>query len=46
MTFPPQLTQNVETIVATGHEFLSDFVYIQELGNNQIRFGFLHTSRG
>lgn len=46
VTFPEELTENVEALVATGREFLSDFVYVQKLGNRQIRFGFEHTSRG
>ncbi len=44
--FPAELKQNSEVLVATGHEFLSDFVYVQKLGNQQVRFGFEHASRG
>jgi hypothetical protein len=44
--FPAGATGEVEPLVVTGKQFLSDYVYVHYLPNNHVRFGFEHTAYG
>jgi hypothetical protein len=43
--FPVDRIGTVEPLVATGHSFLSDYLYVHYLGPDSIQFGLEHTSR-
>jgi hypothetical protein len=43
--FPVDRIGTVEPLVATGHSFLSDYLYVHYLGPESIQFGLEHTSR-
>ncbi len=45
VVFPRGATGEIEPLVVTGAEFLSDYVYVHYLGDDLVRFGFEHTSR-
>lgn len=44
--FNLQARGEVEPLVVTGREFLSDYVYVHYVSADHIRFGLEHTSRG
>lgn len=46
VVFPRGAEGNVEPLVATGREFLADYVYVHYLDRDHVRFGFEHTSGG
>lgn len=46
LRFPSGAIGEVEPLVATGRQFLSDYVYAHYLPDNQVRFGFEHTAYG
>lgn len=46
VVFPETHLGAVECVVATGHQFLADYLYVQRLDGHRIRFGFEHTSYG
>lgn len=46
LVFPQHLKDKVEPLVVTGHQFLSDYLFVHYLDQGLIRFGLDHTSRG
>ena len=46
VVFPRDVQGQVEPLVVTGNEFLSDYLYVHYLAEGRLRFGFEHTSRG
>jgi hypothetical protein len=46
VVFPRNAVGRMEPLVVTGREFLADYLYVNYVGESQVRFGFEHTSRG
>lgn len=46
VVFPGDKRNVLEAFVVTGHEFLSDYLFVHHLEPGLIRFGLEHTSRG
>lgn len=46
LVFPAGRIGAIEPLVVTGHSFLSDYLFVQYLGPEALRFGLEHTSRG
>lgn len=46
VAFPTNANGQVEPLVATGREFLSDYVYVHYVADGLVRFGFEHTNYG
>lgn len=46
VVFPRGAPGQLEPLVVTGREFLADYVYVHYVGEDRLRFGFEHTSRG
>lgn len=44
--FPRGAVGQIEPLVVTGHAFLSDFLFVHYTGEDSLRFGLEHTSRG
>ena len=44
--FPTGRVGTLEPLVVTGHEFLSDYLFVSYPGTDSIQFGLEHTSRG
>lgn len=46
VVFPRGAVGQIEPLVVTGHAFLSDFLFVHYTGEDSLRFGLEHTSRG
>jgi hypothetical protein len=44
--FPEDKVGKIEPLVATGRDFLADYLFVHYLGRGLVRFAFEHTSRG
>src|SRR5206468_2633455 len=45
LVFPTHPRAQIEPLVVTGHEFLSDYLFVHYLGDGVLRFALEHTSR-
>jgi hypothetical protein len=46
VVLPETQLGDVECLVATGRQFLADYLYVQRVDGHRIRFGFEHTAYG